>query len=65
MSLTEIWVEIVEPGGVEAEIVGQLFINKFGPVGINLLGKYHMRFRPLISIKKSTYSNYEVADSGR
>ena len=49
---------------VRAEIVEQLFNNKVGHVWIHLLGEQHMRSKPLISIEKSTYSNYEVTDSG-
>jgi hypothetical protein len=49
---------------VGTEVVGQFFDNKVGHVRVHLLGDRYMRSKPLISIKKSTFFDYEVTDSG-
>ena len=61
--LPEVFADKSQPG-MGAEIVGQLFDNKFGHVSIHLLGDQYMLYKSLISIEKSTYFNYEVTDSG-
>ena len=62
--MLEVFADKSQPG-VGAEIVGQLFDNKFGHVSIHLLGDQYMRYKSLISIEKSTYFNHEVTDSGK
>ena len=50
--------------GVGTEIVGQLFNNEVGHVWVHLRGESYMRTKSLISMRKSTYFDYEVTDSG-
>lgn len=50
--------------GMGAEVVGQFLDNKIGHVGAHLLGEQYMRSKSLISMKKSTYFDLQVTDSG-
>jgi len=50
--------------GMGAEVVGQFLDNKISHVCAHLLGEQYMWAKSLISMKKSTYFDLQVTDSG-
>jgi hypothetical protein len=47
-----------------AEVIGQFFDNKVGHVSAHLRGEQHTAAKSMISIRKSTYLDFRVTDSG-